>query len=109
MRSLVAVDVQARIVAVADTSSSNTILAIRSRLITFDSTDSASSGWRCYSTLRNLDKWSTYRHVPHAFLLYLAPTLRRRLVLTSMATPDRHVFREEAEVFLSGRTVLEHG
>lgn len=51
----------------------------------------------------------TYRHVPHAFLLYLAPASRRRLALTSMVTPDRHVVREEGRVFLSNRMVLGHG
>lgn len=34
--------------------------------------------------LSNLDDCTTHRHVPHAFLLYLVPTLRRRFGLTSM-------------------------
>jgi hypothetical protein len=54
----------------------------------------------------------TYRHVPHAFLLYLAPTLRRRFALSSMVRLDRHVFFEKERyrwVSSNSWIMLEHG
>lgn len=109
MQSLVAVDFCIRVVSIASPPSRDTILTIRCRLITLHSSNTVDSGWQPYFNLGNFGKCSTYRHVPHAFLLYLAPALRRRLALTSMVASDRHVFRKGGKVFLSNRVVLGHG